>query len=118
MAPGKRGLNAWTQPRNSRGQFAPTREVIFIDSDGDDVSSEVRVPRGKRIKGEPSTPIPAKKNIKGESSTPTPVKKNPNPGNKGKNKVRSAFPLLAKPFFSNIHDYRREISRTNKHLIV
>jgi hypothetical protein len=46
MARGKRGLNARTQPRNSRGQFAPAPEVIFIDCDDDNVSSEVRVPRG------------------------------------------------------------------------
>jgi hypothetical protein len=46
MARGKRGLNAQTQPRNSRGQFAPAPEVIFIDCDDDNVSSEVRVPRG------------------------------------------------------------------------
>ena len=84
------------QPRNSRSQFAPVREVIYIDSDDSDFSSEVRVPRGKRVKGEPSTPIPAKK-IKGEPLTPI-------PSFNDKNKVRSAFPLLGKPFFSDIHD--------------
>jgi hypothetical protein len=99
MAPGGkgRGWNAKDQARNARGQFAAAGvkvgadEVVYISSD-----DEVTKPRVKRTKGEASTPIQAKSKPKKEAPTTPPctTTKDPNPSKKGKNKVRSAFPLL------------------------
>jgi phage baseplate assembly protein gpV len=63
MSSGKRGHNAWTQARNSRGQFTPAREVYLVDSDTNVDSDpaamrlalEVRVTGGKHDKGAASS---------------------------------------------------------------
>lgn len=93
MARGKRGLHARKQPRNSRGQFAPRREVIYVDSDESGFSSAGAVPPCKCLKGGPCTLTPAKMDNKEHSSCRTQAKKNPNPSFDGKNKVNVVLQL-------------------------